>query len=72
MSHLPLTLCIVMLLAGGDIVFAQSSARPSNVGTEFFLSFPSNWDEIMQGAPNPQKYIRLYITSSVSTEVRSK
>ena len=38
---------------------------PSNAGTEFFLSFPANW-EYAAGS----KYVRLYISSYVETEVR--
>ena len=38
---------------------------PNNVGTEFFMSFPANWDYAAA-----YKYIRLYITSGVETTVR--
>lgn len=38
---------------------------PNNVGTNFFLSFPSNW-EYAAG----EKYVRLYISAGVETEVR--
>lgn len=38
---------------------------PTNVGTEFWLAFPANWDYAAD-----QKYIRLYINSGVETNVR--
>lgn len=38
----------------------------NNVGTDFFLSFPANWEA---STPGGQQYIRLYITSAVRTSV---
>ncbi len=38
---------------------------PDNVGTEFYLSFPANWE-----FNATVKYVRLYISAGVETEVR--
>src|SRR5688572_8358031 len=62
MSRL-LSTCITLLilLAAGD----RLSAQPTNVGREFYLSFPANWDYAV-----PEKYVRLYIISEDSTQVQ--
>ncbi len=50
------------------LLLAQSStffnAGPNNAGTEFYLAFPANWE-----LNTPNKYIRLYISSDVETNV---
>ena len=38
---------------------------PDNIGTDFFLSFPANWEFNAR-----EKYIRVYISAGVETEVR--
>lgn len=40
---------------------------PDNIGTDFYLSFPANW-ELAAG----EKYVRLYISSGVETRVTVK
>jgi len=69
--YLPLT----VLALTTSLVQAQDAGKyknfpvpfgPTNVGRDFWFSFPANWD-------NPtatQYYIRLYITSGVETRVR--
>lgn len=63
------TLALLLMPA---LLHAQQSENPdfwldgpTNAGTEFFLSFPTNW-EYTAG----QKYVRLYIGAAVETEVR--
>ncbi|MGE3801672.1 MAG: IgGFc-binding protein, partial [Candidatus Kapaibacterium sp.] len=46
-------------------ILPDSTTRAqSNVGTEFYLAFPTNWE-----AGTGESYIRLYITSEVETKV---
>ncbi len=73
------TLCIAVAalllgaLPGALPAIAQSGGNPSfplplgptNAGKEFWFSFPTNWD----ASSVTTKYIRLYITSNVTTTV---
>lgn len=76
-----LLLHLMLLLSGAAALQAQGSGAgitpgkvknfpvpfgPTNVGRDFWFSFPANWD-----VPNAaQYYIRLYITAGVATQVR--
>lgn len=66
-----LPLCSIVLLSSllfTPFMRAQSSAffnaGPNNAGTEFYLAFPANWE-----INTANKYIRLYISSDVETDV---
>jgi hypothetical protein len=64
-----LLLVMIVTTAGG---YAQSAGKqkfpvpfgPTNSGTDFWLSFPANWE--FQAT---QKYVRLYITAGTKTKV---
>ena len=70
-------LSLTLLLVGAITLTAQEGDfkspnfpvpfGPDNVGTEFYLSFPANWE--FNAA---FKYIRLYISAGVETEVTVK
>ncbi|MBC8146093.1 MAG: hypothetical protein H7X80_10955, partial [bacterium] len=59
-------LLLGFLTLGTHVCNAQSSQGPSSLGTEFYFSFPSNYED--PGAA--MKYIRLYMTSNMRTRVR--
>lgn len=71
-----LRLSILLLLVLGSINIAQAQDDrvdefpvpygPSNMGRDFWVAFPANWD-----VPESKKYyVRLYITSLVRTQVK--
>lgn len=70
-----LCLPLTMLALSAGMLEAQDAGKyknfpvpfgPTNVGRDFWFSFPANWD-----VPTAtQYYIRLYITSGVETRVR--
>lgn len=66
---------ILILLSGAAALWAQDlpdddqfpvTYGPSNMGREFWLAFPANWN--MPGGRS--SYVRLYIISHVSTQVK--
>jgi hypothetical protein len=63
---LRITLIALIVVLCANSVHAQNSLPlgPTNAGTDFWVSFPANW-EYAAG----QKYVRLYITSPVQTTV---
>ncbi len=59
----PLKILLLLSITVLSLNAAETHAQ-SNVGTEFYLAFPANWE-----AATGRKYIQLYISSSVETKV---
>lgn len=52
--------------SGNPFATLGGKLQPTNAGKEFYLSMPANWEQVSA----KERYIRLYITAAVKTEVR--
>jgi hypothetical protein len=63
MRSLHVTL-LLLLICGSALAQSTLPFGPTNIGREFWVSFPANWEYAAA-----KKYVRLYMTSSVRTRV---